>query len=173
MVFFAPNFLLTFTRHGAAHYELYPQGSKNLVAAGTLVVSDELADTWCLPEGNYRLKLNDKNLYELRHKHAAIRVSDRRLDDDANPAPCISGTGSIFFSLGEPSISWATSVNWYLQIGFYSLVAVIVAIAVGVYIRYKGVSDSNENRQRDAGERSPLIPPSTSRGVGSVELSRA
>jgi hypothetical protein len=30
--------------HGAAHYEVYPQDSKKLVAAGTLVVSDELAD---------------------------------------------------------------------------------------------------------------------------------
>lgn len=31
-------------RHGAAHYEVYRQNSKDLVAAGTLVVSDELAD---------------------------------------------------------------------------------------------------------------------------------
>lgn len=139
----------------------------NLLLSFTLI----LVYSWCLPEGNYRLKLNDKNLFDFRRKHAAIRVSDSRLEDESHPAPYISGTGSIYFSLGEPSISWASNVNWYLQIGFYSLVAVIVAIAVVVYIRYKGASDSQSNST--SGERSPLIPQPASRSVGSVELSRA
>ncbi len=37
---------LTLFRHGAAHYEVYSQGTNQLVAAGTLVVSDELADRY-------------------------------------------------------------------------------------------------------------------------------
>jgi hypothetical protein len=126
--------------------------------------------SWCLPEGNYRLKLNDKNLFEFRHKHAAIRIADTRHEDQSHPAPYISGSGSIYFSLGQPSIYWVSDVNWYLQIGFYSLVAVLVTIAVVSYMRYKSSTEGagSEAAGAASGERSPLIAPR-----GAVELSRA
>lgn len=122
------------------------------------------------------MKLKDKNLFELRQKHAAIRLADTRHEDESHPAPYISGTGSIYFSLGQPSIYWVSDVNWYLQIGFYSLVAVLVTIAVVSYIRYKSSTDASEATTAGgaaSGERSPLIPPSSHAPRGAVELSRA
>ena len=120
------------------------------------------------------MKLKDKNLFELRQKHAAIRLADTRHEDESHPAPYISGTGSIYFSLGQPSIHWVSNVNWYLQIGFYSLVAVLVTIAVVSYMRYKSSTDASEATTAAggaaSGERSPLIPHAPR---GAVELSRA
>jgi membrane protein implicated in regulation of membrane protease activity len=117
------------------------------------------------------LKLFDKKLFEARHKHAAIRVAKTHVDQEgSSPAPYISGTGSIYFSLGQPSISWVSTVDWYTQIGFYSLIAVVVTVIVVYYIRYKG-SVTAEGGTGTGGERSPLISRST--GTGAVELSHS
>jgi hypothetical protein len=128
--------------------------------------------SWCLPEGNYRLKLFDKKLFESRRKHAAIRVSKTHVDEEGStPAPYISGSGSIYFSLGEPSIAWVSTVDWYTQIGFYALIAVVVTVVVVYYIRYRGGTESGAAATTTAGERSPLISRPTA--TGTVELSHA
>lgn len=162
-------------RHGAAHYEVYPEGSTELVAAGTLVVSDELADSWCIAQGNYELKLFDSELFELRQKHAAIRVSNTLQDlDEDSPSPYIYGTGSIIFTHGDGSSSEfiSSSYIWYFILAI--LFALILGYTLSTIFSKKSQEDSIQSTGHSS-EKSPLLPSNgvgSNRGAGaSVELS--
>eukprot|EP00602_Paraphysomonas_sp_CaronLab_P006942 CAMPEP_0185025224 /NCGR_PEP_ID=MMETSP1103-20130426/8265_1 /TAXON_ID=36769 /ORGANISM="Paraphysomonas bandaiensis, Strain Caron Lab Isolate" /LENGTH=1079 /DNA_ID=CAMNT_0027558375 /DNA_START=206 /DNA_END=3445 /DNA_ORIENTATION=- len=63
-----------YTWYGQAYYTV-TDSDDTVVAAGTLLVSDEQADRYCLPEGLYTLSLYDDELYTNRLKHAKVVFS--------------------------------------------------------------------------------------------------
>jgi len=57
--------------HGDASYSIYDSDGK-ILATGTLMVSDEQAESYCLVNGTYTLTLEDDELYASTKKHAKV-----------------------------------------------------------------------------------------------------
>lgn len=65
-----------YTWRGMAGYKIYNSvNPSSYLYAGQLLVSDEEADRYCLPNGEYTIELHDDELWANRHKHASIVVT--------------------------------------------------------------------------------------------------
>eukprot|EP00602_Paraphysomonas_sp_CaronLab_P004391 CAMPEP_0185032648 /NCGR_PEP_ID=MMETSP1103-20130426/20895_1 /TAXON_ID=36769 /ORGANISM="Paraphysomonas bandaiensis, Strain Caron Lab Isolate" /LENGTH=1029 /DNA_ID=CAMNT_0027568623 /DNA_START=299 /DNA_END=3388 /DNA_ORIENTATION=+ len=135
--------------YGDAYYELISTHTQELVASGTLVVSDEQADRVCIPHGKYVLKLYDEELYKENGKHAAIRLTADGIDI------AMQGTHETTFQLGPPSFLDPVS-RWYMKIGFYFLVGAVIAILIGTCVRWRTQAPRTPSGSI-AGESSPLL----------------
>lgn len=131
-------------------------------------------NSWCIAQGSYELKLFDSELFELRQKHAAIRVSNTLQDlDEDSPSPYLYGTGSLIFTHGDGSLSETIS-------SYTGIVAILLGLIIGFIIYffcYNKSQDDSHQSSNHSNEKSPLLPSSgvgSNRGVGaSVELSKA
>lgn len=86
-----------------------------------------------MPPGNYELRLNDDELAKLRHKHGAVEANI-----DGVKVKLI-GTSSQKFTVGaDPG---ATSVT---RVGFYCLLAAIVAISAYMCLRWRSRAEERE-----------------------------
>eukprot|EP00602_Paraphysomonas_sp_CaronLab_P003300 CAMPEP_0185020344 /NCGR_PEP_ID=MMETSP1103-20130426/2933_1 /TAXON_ID=36769 /ORGANISM="Paraphysomonas bandaiensis, Strain Caron Lab Isolate" /LENGTH=880 /DNA_ID=CAMNT_0027551175 /DNA_START=787 /DNA_END=3429 /DNA_ORIENTATION=+ len=123
-----------YTWYGDAHYEVWTSKlsgkPKTLMAASTLVLSDEEADVLCLPNGEYDIVLHDKQLFRNHNKHANILVSGPNSEGRQFHFE-MTHHGRKTITLGE-SHSGNWPYIWYLVI---IAVVVVLAIATAFFVR--------------------------------------
>mmetsp|Transcript_24134 Transcript_24134/g.40995 ORF Transcript_24134/g.40995 Transcript_24134/m.40995 type:complete len:1132 (-) Transcript_24134:1892-5287(-) len=137
-----------YTWYGDAYYTIY-----NIydipVHMGTLMVSDEQADRYCMHEGTYTFALNDTALNQNRNKHAAVTFS---YVTDGGEVVSIELTGTETVANVDVDVDSGSDDDdskWYEIAGI--VVAVVLAVVLIVYggCVWKQKRDNAKKREDD------------------------
>ena len=131
-----------YTWYGKAGYKIISQDDPNgYLFAGQLLVSDEEADRYCVPNGAYTIELHDDDLWAFRHKHASIVVTygaavgqgvmPNSIEGSATKIT-LMGTSKASFSVGKPAgVTTDTIVRVVL------ITSAVIAVIIGVYVHLR------------------------------------
>jgi hypothetical protein len=129
-----------YTWYGKAGYKVISQDAPtDYLYAGQLLVSDEEADRYCVPDGAYTIELLDDDLWAYRHKHASIVItygaaaSEGVMPNDiAGAKITLLGTSKASFTVGKPVGVTADSIVRVVLVA-----SAIIAVVIGVYVHLK------------------------------------